>query len=253
MGALRGNLQKMKIWWPDRWEAPQRDFIGHRDLVTRSLCRYAFVAPHVQGILLDVGCGRGYGFEILTPRTAGQVGVDVSREFLRKARQQYPSVSLACGIGNALPFADTAFDSVVAFEVIEHVEDDLNFLKELKRVARKDAVIAVSTPNKLLASGDSVKPLDPFHVREYRGTEFYNLLKQAFSSVELFGQHERLGKRVSASSLIDRIPVRWKYSVPHPIQSLLSIALRPPLRLEDCRFNNDDLEHAHTFLALCRP
>jgi SAM-dependent methyltransferase len=252
MAASWKNLLQMTMWLPDRWEAPERDFIGHRDFITRNLSRYHFVAPHVHGALLDIGCGRGYGFEVLVPRTTPQVGIDISREFLTQARDQFPEISFACASGDALPLAASSFDSVLAFEVIEHVQDDFYFLKELKRVARRDAFIALSTPNKLISSGKSVKPLDPFHVREYEATEFYQLLKPVFSSVQLFGQHERVGGRLSRNSFLDRVPIRWKYFFPHYIQTLLSVALRPPLRQEDCRFHNENLEQAHTFVALCR-
>jgi len=253
MAASWKNLFQMTMWLPDRWEAPERDFIGHRDIITRNLSRYHFVAPHVHGALLDAGCGRGYGFEILAPGTTTQVGIDISREFLTKARDQFPEISFVCASGDALPFAANSFDSVLAFDVIEHATNDLHFLRELKRVARRGAPIALSTPNRLISSGKSVKPLDPFHVREYEAAEFYQLLKSTFSSVELFGQHERVGDQLLRNNLMDRVPIRWKYFFPHYIQTLLSVALRPPLRLEDCRFHNENLEQAHTFVALCRP
>src|SRR5215471_6495562 len=255
-GLMRGlwnSLYQIAGWWPDRWEAPERDFLGHRDIVTRSLSRYVFVAPNVHGALLEVGCGRGYGFEVLAMKSARQIGIDISRQFLGKARDQFPAVSFACASGNALPFGDHSFDSIIAFEVIEHIADDVSFLRELKRVSRKSAFIAISTPNILLASGASAKPLDPFHVREYQASEFIHLLRQTFSSVDLFGQHERPDNQILANRLIDRIPIRWKYFFPHHVQSLLSVALRPVLRLEDCRFQNENLENAHTFVALCRP
>lgn len=237
----------------DDCEAPERDFIGHRDILTRSFSRYHFVAPHIHGALLEVGCGRGYGFEILARPSITQVGIDVSREFLVAAREQLPTIVFACASGDALPFADNSFDSIVAFEVIEHTNDDLYFLKELKRVARDDAFIALSTPNRLVSSGNRVKPLNPFHVREYEASEFRKLLTRDFSAIEIFGQHERSSNLMSRNSLIDRIPVRWKYLFPHSVQSLLSVALRPPLRLEDCRFESENIEQAHTFVALCRP
>jgi hypothetical protein len=147
---------------------------------------------------------------------------------------------------------DRSFDCVVAFEVIEHAQDAREFLAELKRVARRDALIAVSTPNRLVASGNRIEPLNPFHVREYLASEFQQLLSQTFSTFELFGQHERPTNLLSRNGLIDRIPVRWKYLFPHYVQSLLSVALRPPLRLEECKFEQANLDRAHTFLALCR-
>ena len=134
------------------------------------------MAPHVHGAMLDIGCGRGYGFEIVAPRTTTQVGIDISKEFLTKARDQFAEISFTCASGDALPLAASSFDSVLAFDVIEHAQDDLHFLAELKRVARRGALIALSTPNRLVSSGKSLKPLDPFHVREYEAAEFYQLL-----------------------------------------------------------------------------
>jgi SAM-dependent methyltransferase len=246
------NWSQMTSWLPDRWEAPDRKFFGHRDIVIQSLARYRFVAPYVHGALLDVGCGRGYGLEALLPNSTVQAGIDISKEFLSEAKRQYPALALACGNGDSLPLKDSLFDSVIAFEVIEHAENDIHFIEELKRVARKDALVVLSTPNRLISSGVSPKPLDRFHVREYDAPGFHALLKNKFSSVQLFGQIERVEERSAASRLVDRIPIRWKYLVPHLMQTMISVALRPPLRLEDCQFRTSNLEQSPTFLALCR-
>ena len=236
----------------DRWEAPDREFPGHRDILVQSRARYEFVAPYVHGRLLDLGCGRGYGFEVLLPKSDGQVGIDISPSFLHEARNSLPAVLFACAEGDALPLANCSFDSVVAFEVIEHAQNDQVFLDEIRRVARQDALIAISTPNRLISSGGSLKPLNRFHNREYTADEFYKLLKGKFSSVEIFGQHERMNTEITRNKLIDNIPVRWKYFLPHLVQAMLSVALRPPLRLEECQFQSSSLDNAPTFLALCR-
>jgi 2-polyprenyl-3-methyl-5-hydroxy-6-metoxy-1,4-benzoquinol methylase len=233
-------------------EAPRREFIGHRDIITRNLSRYHFIAPHVSGSLLEIGCGRGYGLEVLAPRTSVQVGIDISANFLRDARDGNPSAAFACATGDALPLAAHYFDSVIAFDVIEHAQDDVFFLREIRRVARQGAFITLSTPNRLVASGNRITPLNRFHVREYLAAEFCDLVKPVFSSVEVFGQFDPQYGGVSGNSLLDKIPVRWKYLLPHNLQSLFSVAIRSPLRLEDCRFHNEDLDHAHTFVALCR-
>lgn len=237
---------------PESLEAPQRKFVGHRDILVQSRARYEFVAPYLFGSVLDVGCGRGYGFEIIAPRTDMQLGIDISTSFLSEARLQFSGILFARGSGDALPLADHSFDSVLAFEVIEHAEDGLLLLKELRRVARKNSFIAVSTPNRRVSSGESLTPLNRFHHREYEADEFYQLLKRVFPSVQLFGQHERVDTNSPRSKLIDHIPIRLKYCVPPLVQTLLSVALRPPLRLEECRFQTTHLERAQTLLALCR-
>lgn len=45
-----------------------------------------------------------------------------------------------------LPFANEEFDLVCAFDVIEHVEDDLLSASEMKRVCKEDGIIVVSVP-----------------------------------------------------------------------------------------------------------
>lgn len=48
-----------------------------------------------------------------------------------------------------LPYADGQFDATVSIEVIEHVEDQFAFLRELARVTRPGGVVVVTTPNTL--------------------------------------------------------------------------------------------------------
>jgi SAM-dependent methyltransferase len=248
--AMKGWLSA--IFDAESLEAPQRGFIGHRDILTRNLSRYHFVAPQVAGTLLEIGCGRGYGLEVLAPRTNAQVGIDVSTSFLSDACRGNPSAVFACASGDALPLGANSFDAIIAFDVIEHAQDDRFFVSEIRRVAREGAFIALSTPNRLIVSGNRVTPLNPFHVREYLAAEFCELLKPMFASVEVFGQFDPHSAGLSGNSLLDKIPVRWKYLLPHNLQSLVSVAIRAPLRLEDCRFDTENLKQAHTFVALCR-
>jgi len=236
----------------DCLEAPHREFIGHRDIITRNLSRYHFIAPGVSGALLEIGCGRGYGLEVLVPKSITQVGIDISSNFLADACCGNSTAAFACASGDALPLAAQSFDSIVAFDVIEHARDDLFFISEIRRVARKGAFIALSTPNRLIASGNRVTPLNRFHVREYLASEFSDLLTPNFASVEVFGQFDPQHTGISRDGLLNRIPIRWKYLLPHALQSLLSVTMRSPLRLEDCRFHTENLDHAHTFVALCR-
>ena len=258
MVVISQMFEPLKDWCSgilnaDRWEAPERGFIGHRDILVQSRARYEFVAPHVRGSLLDVGCGRGYGFEFLATRTNAQIGIDISLRFMTEAKKVYPRPFFVCGKGDAIPLANHSVDSIIAFEVIEHAENGQLFLEELRRVAREDALIAISTPNMIVSSAGSDTPLNRFHHHEYKVDEFRDLLNRVFSSVQLFGQRERLHSTNSRNIIIDRIPIRWKYYLPHLIQTLASIVVRPPLRLDECEFQTDSLDVASTFLALCRP
>ena len=48
--------------------------------------------------------------------------------------------------GGALPFPDGSFDAVLAFEVVEHVDDDTGLIREVARVSRPGAMLIMSTP-----------------------------------------------------------------------------------------------------------
>jgi 2-polyprenyl-3-methyl-5-hydroxy-6-metoxy-1,4-benzoquinol methylase len=237
---------------PAVWEAPDRNFIGHRDILTRSLARYHWIAPMVHGKILEIGCGRGYGLEILRTQTIWQVGVDINYLYLREAFKILRTIPMVCASGSALPFSPSSFDVIVAFEVIEHIEDDLSFLREIKALIRNDALIALSTPNKMIVSGNAVKPLNRFHVREYSAVDLERLLKPLFSTVNVYGQFDQMASASSRNRWIDCIPIRLKYVLPAHIQSLLSCLFRPSLRLDECRFESHNLERAHTFIALCQ-
>ena len=249
---LKVREMELLAWHPGKWEAPDRKFIGHRDILTRSLARYRWILPELRGPLLEIGCGRGYGLEVLSEVGSIRVGVDLSLPFLREAQSLNREVSWVQATGSALPFKSHSFHSIVALEVIEHIPEDRRFIENLIPLVRKGGIIVLSTPNRQATSAHSGKPLDPFHVREYTADEFAHLLKEVFPSVSLYGQRDEVRRNTAGLRFLKRVPERWKYLFPAWLQGLLSVALRPPLRFEECIFSQEDIETAHTFLAICR-
>jgi SAM-dependent methyltransferase len=73
-----------------------------------------------------------------------------------------------------------SFDCVVAVEVLEHVEEDENFVREVKRVLRPGGLFLMTTPN-----GDSVKNTNPDHKRHYRREQLTALLSRYFKEVDV--------------------------------------------------------------------
>lgn len=250
-GRLENYRRLMQFSDPEQFEAPDRHFIGHRDIVTRNLARYRLIEPYVRGDFADIGCGRGYGIAALRGRYSSCLGIDISREFLTDLRADQPEVPVALASGEHLPLTHQSFDTLVAFEVIEHLEDDEGFLRELRKMLRAGGMLAISTPNRIVASEGSQQPLNKFHVREYLPEEFRSLLKRVFTDVTLMGQYDHT-LDTGGVSIADRIPMMWKYRLPIHIQGLISVVVRSPLRLEDCRFTPDDLDRSHTLIAFCR-
>jgi len=93
--------------------------------------------------VLDVGCGRGVGMQILLGQfSAGQVyGLDLDPQQVRRAQKRFAGrsegrVVLAVGSVNNLPFPDEYFDAVFDFGMLHHVVDWQAGVAEIQRVLK---------------------------------------------------------------------------------------------------------------------
>jgi SAM-dependent methyltransferase len=82
---------------------------------------------------LDVGCGDGHFASVAFPRPLA-AGIDPAGSVLREARERGAYSLLARALGNALPYADGAFATVVSNSVLEHIPDLEPVLAEISRV-----------------------------------------------------------------------------------------------------------------------
>ena len=114
----------------------------------RSLLAYDRAAEIVSGDVLEIGTGTGYGIELVAPHCDRFVTVD----------------------------------KYAAFQVIEHIDDDAAFVREIARVLRPGGRLILTTPNAPMSL-----TRNPWHVREYRIDELRRLLSEAFSAVETHG------------------------------------------------------------------
>ncbi|WP_407271998.1 class I SAM-dependent methyltransferase [Radiobacillus sp. PE A8.2] len=97
-----------------------------------------------QARLLDVGCGDGYGAYKLSALGFEVVGVDISAEMVKKAKQnQSNRLSFVQGDVVNLPFESDTFDGIMVINALEWTEDPFKGLRELHRIAKKDARIFI--------------------------------------------------------------------------------------------------------------
>ncbi|MEZ5008207.1 MAG: class I SAM-dependent methyltransferase [Chitinophagales bacterium] len=149
----------------------------------RLLFAYVEAAKHVSGNLLDIGCGEGRGLDYLRDNVDSYTGIDKNPIVLDALKKQYPNDTFLQM--NIPPFAgleDNTFDTAVSFQVVEHIEDDVKYIKEIHRVLKPGGIAILSTPNIKMSL-----TRNPWHVREYTCKEFENLLSKQFSSVECLG------------------------------------------------------------------
>jgi ArsR family transcriptional regulator len=100
------------------------------------------------GRVLDIGCGTGRMLELLSPRAASVLGIDLSRRMLALARGRIAERELAnCTVRQAdmgrIPAADASFDLVVLCMVLHYADDPAAVLAEAARVTAPGGVVAV--------------------------------------------------------------------------------------------------------------
>ena len=145
----------------------------------RSLLAYCKAAEIIEGNVLEIGTGEGYGAEILAPHATRFITIDKTTptNLYQEANVEFIEAAVP-----PIPAENNSFDYVVSFQVIEHIKRDFDFVREVHRVLKPGGKFIVTTPNAPMSL-----TRNPWHVREYRAEELTNMLECSFSQVESFG------------------------------------------------------------------
>lgn len=174
------------------------DYLGNYSAISDSAHlslhsqRYNFACSFIKSAdtVLDMGCGEGFGTDILAGKAKKAVGVDYHEMVVNQARQKYgtkrDNISFMSGDCYQLRF-DSPFDVVCAFDLIEHLPDDVLFIKKMSEVLKKNGTLILSTPNKLIHMLQLGKIYE-FHQKEYFHSEIIDLVKARFSNIEVYVQ-----------------------------------------------------------------
>jgi SAM-dependent methyltransferase len=130
--------------------------------------------------ILDVGCGTGANLLMLSEYGDAE-GVDVSEDALAFCRERGLE-KVRLGAAEDLPYEDGTFDLVTALDVVEHLDDDLAGLREMRRVLRPGGRVLLFVPTFMFLWGlqDDVSN----HRRRYRLPELQRVLEQAGFEIE---------------------------------------------------------------------
>ncbi|SOD73361.1 methyltransferase family protein [Jatrophihabitans sp. GAS493] len=155
---------------------------------------YQFILDRLaDGTVIEVGCGEGYGSALLATSARRVLGIDYDALAVEHCARQYPEVDFVRGNLAALPVRDGTADAVVSLQVIEHVWDHPQFVRQCLRSLRPGGQFIVSTPNRLTFSPDNdgtTPPTNPFHTHEFTAVELIRLLVGCgFTDVTLLGLH----------------------------------------------------------------
>ncbi|PYS43195.1 MAG: methyltransferase type 11 [Acidobacteria bacterium] len=113
-----------KHWW----------FVGRRKIIAGFVEKICRDIGKRRPRILDVGCGTGANLQMLANFGVAE-GVDVSTEALDFCRARGLS-KVKHGAAEALPYEDASFDLVTGLDVVEHLDDDIAGLAEMRRVLR---------------------------------------------------------------------------------------------------------------------
>jgi len=184
--------------------------------------------------VLDAGCGSGRNMVELA-RLGTVTGVELSEPSVALARERDVGEVVA-GSVLEMPFADDSFDLAVSLDVIEHLEDDLTAMRELRRTVAPGGALLVTVPayQWLWSGHDEIN----HHHRRYtrrtlrrvaeqagwhqvRTTYFNSLLLPVAIMLRLL---ERVGTKTTESSLdlwVPPAPLNWLLERPLALEAAL--------------------------------
>jgi len=159
-----------KHWW----------YVGRRRIIACLVERICTTLDNSSPNILDVGCGTGANLKMLAAHGQAE-GVDISPQAVEFCRERgLDSVKL--GAIEHLPYESNSFDLVTALDVIEHLDDDVAGLREMRRVLRTDGRLLVFVPAFMFLWGvqDDVSN----HRRRYRLPQLLKAVEAAGFSIE---------------------------------------------------------------------
>lgn len=158
-----GQMAKFekKYWW----------HVGRKFILAKILKKWAGQKTK-NNLIIDFGCGTGGNFEFLE-RFGKVIGIDNSETALA-----FCSGKSATRLfnGNNIPFPDDSADLITTLDVLEHIDNDSEILKEHWRVLKKNGKILITVPAYRFIWSEHDEALG--HRRRYIAGELKNKLRQ---------------------------------------------------------------------------
>lgn len=158
------------MWAHDQLGAEFDEVMNRYDLERRLEVVFDELLPaDLTGLrVLDAGCGTGHFSAAAAARGADLVSFDIGLNLLKITAGRAEGVRVQ-GDAQRLPFADGSFDVVLSSEMVEHVPDPGQAVRELCRVVRPGGTLALTTPNWTWVW--SVRIANALGLRPYKGLE----------------------------------------------------------------------------------
>ena len=121
-------------WW----------YVGRRRIIQCLVEKICAALNNSNPRILDVGCGTGANLKMLAEHGRAE-GVDISPQAVDFCRERGLN-SVRLGAIEQLPYDNDSFDLVTALDVVEHLDDDVAGLREMRRVLHRDGRLLLFVP-----------------------------------------------------------------------------------------------------------
>src|SRR5579859_2357779 len=206
------------------------------------------IRPYIGDRVLEIGAGIGNLTRVLIPRVKCYVAADIDQEHMARLTTRFQHRHNLhvrhCDLASAADFADLSesMDTVVCLNVLEHIEDDIQGLRNIYSALRKDGRAIVLVPH----GQDIFGTLDVAlgHYRRYSHEELKEKMESAGFRVDKILEFNRITrpgwyvsgkllKRTTFSALqmkvFDRFVWLWRRvdeRLPWPPASIIAIAAK---------------------------
>tara|TARA_B100001057_G_scaffold248965_2_gene249207 strand:+ start:38972 stop:39745 length:774 start_codon:yes stop_codon:yes gene_type:complete len=157
--------------------------VSDNPLHNRLLSAYVFADKYIKGDVLELGCGEGRGIDIIMKKSKSYTAIDKISVMTEKLSQKYPNGKF---ISSSFPpvsdIKDNSFDTILSFQVIEHIKNDKLFMKEIYRILKPGGIALLSTPNI-----NMTLTRNPWHIREYTSNQLKKLASINFKEIMMKG------------------------------------------------------------------
>ncbi len=160
--------------------------------------RYAFAAQFVKdAVVIDCACGSGEGTRVYAEAQARTIyAYDLSPEAVSSTKRKcstFPFVVSEIASATDIPLPDAIADVFISLETFEHLDSQVEFIREVSRVLKPGSIFICSTPNRTVYSpGNDLqsRPWNKFHKRELNYDEFYRSIEEVFMDIGLYAQNK---------------------------------------------------------------
>jgi SAM-dependent methyltransferase len=159
-------------WW----------FVGRRKLLEFLL---SSVGIQKDSLVIDIGCGVGSNLRHFRSVCSRLIGIDSEIYSLSLAKKRLAAVPLVNGDLMRLPFKPNSIDLIIAADILEHLDEDTNGIKEIHGALKREGKVIFTVP-----AFESLRGIQ----------DIVGMHKRRYSKKELMEKIEREGFKVLKSS-----------------------------------------------------